>query len=204
MTEERPGFVTGIIDDLTYVYSDSFSPQEVQETVIGVWNRAKDAPIALHLPVLIRSRSRELLIARAQAEGRIPKRIPEILFICVRNEGRSQLAAALAEHLSGHRVHVRSAGTHPTGEVSPITVQALAERGISLDAPYPKPVHTSVVDAADVVVTMGVRQDEAAFPGKRYEHWDVPDPAGQPIEAVRDIRDDLQARVTRLLREILD
>lgn len=67
MTEERPGFVTGIIEDLTYAYSDSFSPQEVQETVIGVWNRAKDAPIALHLPVLIRSRSRELLIARAQA-----------------------------------------------------------------------------------------------------------------------------------------
>lgn len=144
-------------------------------------------------------------MARAQAEDRISKKVPELLFICVRNEGRSQLAAALAEHLSAHRVHLRSAGTQPTGAVNPVVVQALAERGIILDAPpYPKPIYTYVVDAAVVVITMGVREKDTAFPGKRYEHWDVADPTGVPIETVRDIRDEIQTCVTQLIRDIVD
>lgn len=124
--------------------------------------------------------------------------------VCVHNAGRSQMAAALAEHLSARRVHVRSAGSAPTGELNPVVVQALAERGVSLDAAYPKPLSDDVVRAADVIVTMGCGDACPIFPGKRYEDWEVADPAGQPLEVVREIRDQIQERVTTLLREVLD
>ncbi|HNQ07615.1 MAG TPA: heat-shock protein HtpX [Tetrasphaera sp.] len=114
------------------------------------------------------------------------------------------MAAALAEHLSARRVHVRSAGSAPTGEINPMVVEVLKERGIALGTAYPKPLSDSVVRAADVIITMGCGDSCPIFPGKRYEDWQVADPAGAPIEAVREIRDDIQARVTTLLRQILD
>jgi protein-tyrosine-phosphatase len=138
--------------------------------------------------------AKEQLTSAAQAEGRIAKTVPELLFVCVHNAGRSQMAAALAEHLSARRVHVRSAGSAPAGEVNPVVIQVLAERGITLDAPYPKPLSDNVVRAADVIITMGCGDACPIFPGKRYEDWPVADPADQPTETVRDIRDDIQAR----------
>ena len=114
------------------------------------------------------------------------------------------MAAALTEHLSARRVHVRSAGSRPVDEINPLAIQVLAERGIALSTAYPKPLTDTVVQAADVVITMGCGDTCPYFPGKVYEDWDVPDPHGQPIEVVRDIRDDLQQRVTRLLRSVLD
>jgi protein-tyrosine-phosphatase len=114
------------------------------------------------------------------------------------------MAAALAEHLSARRVHVRSAGSAPSGEINAQVIEALRERGIALSAAYPKPLSDSVVRAADVIVTMGCGDSCPYFPGKRYEDWPVADPAGQPLHVVREIRDDIQARVTTLLREILD
>ncbi|MBB1502590.1 arsenate reductase ArsC [Propioniciclava sp. MC1683] len=143
-------------------------------------------------------------MAKAQAEGRVAKKVPEVLFICVHNAGRSQMAAALTEHLSARRVHVRSAGSQPTGDINPLVVEALAERGIALTAAYPKPLTDTVVQAADVVITMGCGDSCPYYPGKIYEDWQVADPAGQPLPVVRDIRDDLQQRVTELLRRILD
>ncbi|HQF04044.1 MAG TPA: arsenate reductase ArsC, partial [Phycicoccus sp.] len=148
--------------------------------------------------------AREQLMATAQAEGKIAKKVPEVLFVCVHNAGRSQMAAALAEHLSARRVHVRSAGSAPTGEINPQVIEVLKERGIALGTAYPKPLSDSVIQAADVIITMGCGDTCPYFPGKRYEDWEVADPAGQPIEVVREIRDDIQARVTTLLREILD
>ena len=142
-------------------------------------------------------------MSTAQADGRIAKTVPELLFVCVHNAGRSQMAAALAEHLSARRVHVRSAGSSPAGEVNPTVITVLQERGIALTTPYPKPLSDSVLRAADVIVTMGCGDTCPILPGKRYEDWDVADPAGQPIEVVRDIRDDIQARVTTLLRNLL-
>ena len=124
-------------------------------------------------------------------------------FVCVHNAGRSQLAAALAEHLSDRRVHVRSAGSAPVDELNPDVVQVLAERGVTLGTAYPKPLSDSAVRAADVIITMGCGDTCPIFPGKRYEDWDVADPAGQPLAVVREIRDDIQARVTTLLRDIL-
>ena len=101
-------------------------------------------------------------------------------------------------------MHVRSAGSAPTGEINPLVVDVLAERGISLDTAYPKPLTTSVMHAADVIITMGCGDAGPVFPGKRYEDWSVADPAGQSLEVVREIRDDIQGRVTTLLRQIVD
>jgi protein-tyrosine-phosphatase len=113
------------------------------------------------------------------------------------------MAAALAKHLSAGKVHVRSAGSQPDQPIHALTIQALAERGIEITEAFPKPVTDDVVRAADVIITMGCGDACPVFPGKRYEDWDVADPAGQPMQTVRMIRDDIQARVTTLLGEVL-
>lgn len=193
-----------LIDDLTYAYDGVFSP----ETIATVVHEARAlleprATITQYLPIFVAKQAREQLMTVAQAEGRVAKQVPEILFICVHNAGRSQMAAALTEHLSARKVHVRSAGSEPVDTVNPTVLDALAERGIPLSAPYPKPLTHSAVQAADVIVTMGCGDACPVFPGKRYEDWDVADPDGQPLDVVRDIRDDIQQRVTRLLRDVL-
>ena len=193
-----------LIDDLAYSYDGVFSRQTVAAAVYAARSLLEPtATVRTYLPVLVARQAREQLMSAAQAEGRIAKTVPELLFVCVHNAGRSQMAAALAEHLSARRVHVRSAGSAPAGEVNPTVVTVLQERGIALTTPYPKPLSDSVLRAADVIVTMGCGDACPVFPGKRYEDWDVADPAGQPIEVVREIRDDIQARVTTLLRNIL-
>ena len=193
-----------LVDDLTYAYDGVFSP----ETIATVVHEARAlleprATITQYLPIFVAKQAREQLMTVAQAEGRVAKQVPEILFVCVHNAGRSQMAAALTEHLSARKVHVRSAGSEPVDTVNPTVLDALAERGIPLSAPYPKPLTHSAVQAADVIVTMGCGDACPVFPGKRYEDWDVADPDGQPLDVVRDIRDDIQQRVTRLLRDVL-
>ena len=195
---------TAITEDLTYSYDGVFSPQSVAAAVQAA--RAALEPVATvrtYLPVLVARQAREQLMAAAQAEGRIAKAVPEIVFVCVHNAGRSQMAAALGEHLSARRVHVRSAGSAPAREINRTVIEVLAERGIALTTAYPKPLSDNVIRAADVIITMGCGDACPIFPGKRYEDWDVADPAGQPIEVVREIRDDIQARVTTLLRQVL-
>ena len=122
--------------------------------------------------------------------------------MCVHNAGRSQMAAALAAHLAPGRVHVRSAGSAPTGELNAHAVEVLGERGIDLAEAYPKPLADSFVQAADVIITMGCGDACPYCPGKRYEDWEVGDPDGATLEEVRNIRDDIQARVTDLLRDL--
>ncbi|WP_435200696.1 low molecular weight phosphatase family protein [Janibacter sp. GS2] len=203
-TSDTDGTYNRIVDDLSYTYEGVFSRETVAEVVREA--RALLEPTARltrYLPIFVARESREQLMAIAQSEGRIATQVPEILFVCVHNAGRSQMAAALTEHLSARRVHVRSAGSRPVDEVNPLVVEALAERGIDLTTPYPKPVTHRVVQAADVIITMGCGDACPILPGKRYEDWDVADPAGQPLEVVRDIRDDIQSRVTQLLRELL-
>ena len=195
---------TRIVDDLTYHYDGVFSRQPVQRAV----EQARDTlgPVAKFpnfLPILTQRFACDQLLAAAQAEGKVVTGVPEIVFVCVHNAGRSQMAAALAKHLSAGKVHVRSAGSQPDRQIHPLTIQALAERGIEITGAFPKPLTDDVVRAAEVIVTMGCGDACPIFPGKRYEDWDVPDPAGQPIEVVRAIRDDIQARVTTLLGEIL-
>lgn len=205
MTTDAPDPYPAIVDDLTYTYAGVFSRESVQRAVEEAREQLQRVSrIPTFLPVLVAKQAREQLTAAAQADGRVSKRVPELLFVCVHNAGRSQMAAALAEHLSGGRVHVRSAGSDPTDTINPVVVEALAERGVSLTEAYPKPLTDSVVRAADVIVTMGCGDACPVYPGRRYEEWTVADPKGADLATVRDIRDDIQGRVTALLREVLD
>lgn len=192
-----------VVKDLSYTFEGVFPAEQIDDAVRTAWAELSTVSrIPTYLPVLASRLARERLTAAAQAEGRIVQSVPELLFVCVHNAGRSQLAAALANHLAPGKVHVRSAGSAPTGELNPVVVEALAERGIALSEAFPKPLSNDVVRAADVIVTMGCGDACPVYPGKRYQDWLVVDPAGQPLEVVRDIRDDIQARVTALLRDL--
>ena len=126
-------------------------------------------------------------------------RKPSVLFVCVHNAGRSQMAAAYLGHLSGGAVEVRSAGSAPADRVNPSAVEAMAEEGINITAEIPKVLTTEAVEESDVVVTMGCGDTCPVFPGKRYEDWDLEDPAGRGVDAVRPIRDEIKQRVLALL-----
>ena len=128
---------------------------------------------------------------------------PSVLFVCVHNAGRSQMAAGYLRHLAGDRVEVRSAGSMPADQINPVAVEAMREEGIDITAEQPKVLTTEAVQASDVVITMGCGDACPFFPGKRYEDWKLDDPAGQGIDAVRPIRDDIKARVETLLAELL-
>ena len=132
-----------------------------------------------------------------------PNDVPEVLFVCVHNAGRSQMAAALLEHHAGGRVRVRSAGTTPSDEIHPNVVEAMAERGLDVSAARPKGLGEDDVREVDVVITMGCGDACPVVPGNRYLDWDLPDPAGKPIDEVRPIRDDIERRVLDLLRELV-
>jgi len=123
-----------------------------------------------------------------------------ILFVCVHNAGRSQMAAGFARALGGDRVEVFSAGSEPADRINPVAVAAMAEEGIDIAGTQPAILTTDDVRAADVVITMGCGDACPVFPGKRYEDWELTDPAGQPIEVVRGVRDDIRARVEALLQ----
>lgn len=127
---------------------------------------------------------------------------PSVLFVCVHNAGRSQMAAAYLTHLSKGTVEVRSAGSAPADSVNPAVVEAMAEDGIDISAQQPKVLTTEAVEVSDVVITMGCGDVCPIFPGKRYEDWVLQDPAGQGVEAVRPIRDEIKSRITELLSEL--
>jgi arsenate reductase (thioredoxin) len=127
---------------------------------------------------------------------------PSVLFVCVHNAGRSQMAAGFLSALSDGQVEVRSAGSLPADQVNPAAVQAMGEVGIDISDQRPKVLTTDAVQASDVVITMGCGDACPIFPGKRYEEWAAPDPAGQDIDNVRPIRDDIEERVRRLLAEL--
>jgi arsenate reductase (thioredoxin) len=130
--------------------------------------------------------------------------IPEVLFVCTHNAGRSQMAAALlAREAAGH-VRVTSAGSQPAGQLNPAVVQAMAEIGLDISREFPKPLTNDKVRAADVVITMGCGDACPIYPGRRYEDWDLPDPAGLPVGAVRPIRDAILDRVRALVSELTD
>ena len=127
---------------------------------------------------------------------------PSVLFVCIHNAGRSQMAAGYLSHLAGDRIEVRSAGSQPADQINPVAVQAMAEEGIDITGQTPKILTTDAVQASDVVITMGCGDTCPWYPGKRYEDWVLADPAGQGVDAVRPIRDDIRARVTALLGEL--
>ena len=127
---------------------------------------------------------------------------PSVLFVCVHNAGRSQMAAGYLNHLSGGRIEVQSAGSEPADKINPVAVQAMAEDGIDIEAEQPKILTTEAVKESDVVITMGCGDTCPYYPGKRYEDWVLDDPAGQGIEVVRPIRDQIRRRVEQLVGEL--
>ena len=148
-------------------------------------DRLSGARVVDFIPLFVHRFAREQLRALAQAEGAIIKDVPEILFVCVHNAGRSQMAAALLDHHAQGRVHVRSAGSAPGDQINPAVMAAMDEWGIDLSREFPKPLTDEFVKAADAVITMGCGDACPIYPGKRYEDWELDDPAGQPVEVVR-------------------
>ncbi len=134
----------------------------------------------------------------------MPDQKPSVLFVCVHNAGRSQIAAGYLRHLAGGRVGVRSAGSMPAEQITPVAAEAMAEEGIDITAAQPTILTTEAVQDSDVVITMGCGDACPFFPGKRYEDWKLDDPAGQGLDAVRPIRNDIKHRIETLLAELLD
>jgi protein-tyrosine-phosphatase len=128
---------------------------------------------------------------------------PTVLFVCVHNAGRSQMAAGYLQHLAGDRIDVRSAGSEPADRINPVAVEAMAEEGIDITAESPKVLTDDAVRESDVVITMGCGDACPFFPGKRYEDWKLDDPAGQDLAAVRPIRDEIRARIEKLIGELV-
>jgi arsenate reductase len=130
-------------------------------------------------------------------------RKPSVLFVCVHNAGRSQMAAGWLRHLAGDAVEVRSAGSEPAQQINPVAVQAMREVGIDITANTPRRLDWDLAESSDVIITMGCGDACPVFPGKRYEDWQLTDPAGQPIEVVREVRDEIRARIEALLPDLL-
>ena len=128
---------------------------------------------------------------------------PSVLFVCVHNAGRSQMAAGFLRDIAGDRVEVRSAGSMPADQINPTAVEAMKEVNVDITAEQPKPLTTEAVQASDVVITMGCGDACPIFPGKRYEDWKLDDPAGQGIDAIRPIRDEVRARIEKLVDELI-
>jgi protein-tyrosine-phosphatase len=160
------------------------------------------ARITTWMPVLIERFARDRLRALARVEGLVVDTRPMVLFLCVQNAGRSQMAAGWLRHLAGDAVEVFSGGSEPASDVNQGVIAAMAEMGIDISTEFPRPWTDEVVRAADVVVTMGCGDACPVYPGKRYEGWELADPAGQPIELVRDVRDGIEQRVRRLMAEL--
>ena len=195
------------IDQAADRLADEFTGIFSRETIARYMTESQDllgeARINVFVPVLAHRFTRERLKALAQAEGKLGKEQPEVLFVCVHNAGRSQMAAGLVKLRSRGRIHVRSAGSTPAAEINPAVVEAMEELGVDMEEEFPKPLTGEVVRAADVVITMGCGDACPIYPGKRYEDWALDDPAGQGVEAVRAIRDEIDERVRRLVDELL-
>lgn len=194
--------VARIVDDLAQRFAGTFGRETVERYVresldLVSEHAAGSARLASRTAGFAAERLSALASQRAETDA-----TPEVLFVCVQNAGRSQMAAAILRHLAGTRVHVRTAGSEPAGEVSPAILSALDEIGVPVGGVFPKPLTDEVVRAADVVITMGCGDACPVYPGKRYLDWELDDPVGQPTARVRDIRDDIDRRVRGLLAEL--
>ena len=179
-----------------------FSKETIARYMAESQDLLGDTRINVYVPVLAHRFTRERLKALAQAEGKLVKDMPEVLFVCTHNAGRSQMAAGLVMLRSGGRIHVRSAGSTPAEEINPAAVEAMEEVGVDLGKEFPKPLTDEVVRAADVVITMGCGDACPIYPAKHYEDWELEDPAGKDLETVRRIRDEIATRVMALIAEV--
>lgn len=184
-------------------FAGIFSVETIARYIADSTDRLSDSKINVFVPVLAHRFARERLMALAQSQGDIVKEMPEVLFVCVHNSGRSQMAAGLVKLRSNGRIHVRSAGSDPGESINPAVIEVMGELGVDMSQEFPKPLTDEVVAAADAVITMGCGDACPIYPGKKYEDWKLDDPAGQDVTTVRRIRDELDAHVQRLIGELL-
>jgi arsenate reductase len=187
------------VEVLAGEFAGIFSRETIDAYVEESLDQFADAKVEEFVPLMVERFSRQRLRALAQAEGKVTKEVPEVLFVCVHNSGRSQMAAGLLDKLADGRVHVRSAGSDPADQLNPNAVAAMAEVGVDISREFPKPLTDEVVRAADAVITMGCGDACPIYPGKRYEDWDLVDPAGKDLETVRRIRDEIRDHVEQLI-----
>jgi arsenate reductase (thioredoxin) len=183
-------------------FAGTFSRETIARFIAESVDLLGGSKINVYVPVLAHRFARERLKALGQAEGLITKEQPEVLFVCVHNAGRSQMAAGLVKLRSDGRIHVRSAGSDPGETINPAVIEAMDELGVDMGDEFPKPLTDEVVRAADVVITMGCGDACPIYPGKNYEDWVLDDPESQSLETVRRIRDELDAKVRRLVDEL--
>jgi arsenate reductase len=180
-----------------------FSEETVERVVFESYTAlARTATVNAHLTSLATRFAKDRLTALAQSKGAIAKPVPEVLFVCVQNAGRSQMAAAYLRELGGDRVHVRSAGSQPASDLGASVVQVMTEAGIDLAHEFPKPLTDDVVRAADVVITMGCGDACPVYPGKRYLDWHLDDPDELTLDEVRRVRDQIRSNVEQLLHSL--
>lgn len=184
-------------------FADMFGVETIERFLHSSYEQfATRASVANFLPLLAERFARQRLRALAKVEGKSNDGKPTVLFLCTHNAGRSQMAMGFFTQLAGDAAVAWSGGSEPGNEVNPAAIQAMAERGIDISHEYPKPWTDEVVRAADAVITMGCGDACPVFPGRRYEEWVLPDPAGHDVDAVRPIRDDIERRVRQLLAEL--
>jgi len=202
-TEMTDGVISRISVDLAARFAGTFNAETVERYVRESHALlSAQSRIVHHLPSLTSRFAADRLSALATTDTPSHGRPPEVLFVCVQNAGRSQMAAGILRHLAGDRVHVRTAGSAPASAVRSVVVSALDEIGVPIGGEYPKPLTDEVVRAADVVVTMGCGDACPVYPGRLYLDWDLEDPAGLPLARVRGIRDDIDARVRDLIASL--
>ena len=179
-----------------------FNEETIERVVAHSLDSQKDARVKTYIPLFAERFARERLHAVAKAQGANVTDKPTVMFLCVHNAGRSQMAAGWLEHLAGDRVDVMSGGSAPAEEINAAAVEAMREAGVDISQQYPKPWTEETVGAADVIVTMGCGDACPVYPGKRYLDWELEDPAGKGVEGVRPIRDEIERRVRGLLDEL--
>ena len=189
--------------DLADRFAGVFSAETVERCVLESYTALlRTSRVKVHLATNTIRFATERLSALAQSTGDIARDVPEVLFVCEQNAGRSQMAAVLTQALAGGRVHVRSAGSAPAAELNSAVLAAMAELGLDLAEAFPKPLTDDVVRAADVVITMGCGDACPVYPGKHYRDWELDDPAQLDLDGVRRVREAIRGRVEAMLIEL--
>lgn len=194
-----------VVSALAEKYVGVFAAETIERVVFESYaSLLRTGTKASSVTVFAEKFSKDRLRALATAKGNVAKDKPEVLFVCVQNAGRSQMAMALMANLSNGAINVRSAGSMPASEVSEKTIAVMKEIGFDLTEAFPKPLTDDVVQAADVVITMGCGDACPLYPGKKYLDWELEDPAELDLEGVRRVRDEIRAKVEALIAELAD
>ena len=202
LPEHDRDVVNGVVGRLSAQFANVFGPETIERMAIDSLLQLATGRSQAFLPLLTERFTRERLEALGQFEGSLTSERPSVLFLCVHNAGRSQMAASFLRQLSRGDVVVYSGGSEPASQINPTAVEAMNEVGIDISEEFPKPWTDEVVRAVDVVVSMGCGDACPVYPGKRYEEWELDDPAGRGVDEVRVIRDDIRSRVLILMNSL--